>query len=1209
MQSARMILCLGPHRTGTSAVTAALAALGAVTGIAEVYANEENAKGFFEHADLIALNERILAALGGAWDSAGFQGGPAIAAAGRALDPLRAEALGFLRRTFRPGQTALLKDPRLCVLLDFWLPVIAEAGFSRIDMVHVLRDPLAAALSQQRRTRRRPEYYDFGVELPEGAALWLSCMGQMWDGFDRGRHLVVSFDALLDQPAATLQRLAGFAGLPSDPGRIAAFSTGFLDPAMKGAIPGPSDRAAVEQALPQALAVFAALLPLSVAGELSRSDVAGVVDLARAAGSGIDRIQSAALARLSASRRALGQSLGQAREERDAARRAEAEVRAEVVRIEAALGGQLKTEAAAHAAQAAEWQAALEDLSAQREALTATVTRIEAALGGQLKAEAAAHAAQVLELETRIEETEARASRVAAALQAELDHARAAEREAAARIEALLRSRSWRLAAPLRAAGRLARFAQARVGAGWVRFNHLARRAYLAVSARAPRTAERLRRLLWPFLGAANCAILGTRQAPAPRTKFIPKPGQDIYQFDYQAPMPSEPFRPLVSVIVPNYNHAPYLRQRLDSIYGQSWPHFEVILMDDCSTDESRDILRDYASRHADRTRLILNDANSGSAFRQWEKGLGAARGDLVWIAESDDWCSPNFLETLVPFFANAAVQLAYAPSVFMNEAGTEQVWSMAEYLSDLGPERWASAFVCPAPRIVREVFAERNIIPNVSSALMRRIDRPEALEADVWRGMRTCGDWVFYLNLIRGGLLAYSPDAQNFYRMHGANTSVMSHTKDSYFIEHETVARCVQRHYSVDPAVFARQRQALIRHWTRMRSSFVRAEFDACYSLPRILAEAKLRKPRLMMAGYAFCSGGGETFPITLANLMKTAGYDVTYLNCRQEPDIPGIRGLLARDIPVVTNFEDLNGILRDFEIEVIHSHHAWTDNTILDLLAEDSPVKTVITLHGMYESLPDAQLRQTLPRLDRRTGAMVYVAEKNISAWSRVGMAVPPQMTQIDNALTEGPVTPVERSALGIGPGAFVLVVVSRAIAPKGWQEAIEAVTLARQSLERDLHLVLVGDGPEYERLRGKVPPFVHLEGFRSNTRDYFAMADAGLLPTRFSGESFPLVIIDCLLSGRPIIATDIGEIRRMLTSDKGPAGELFALEEGRIPIHKLADIITRLAGDPVALERLKDEVQGAAMRFDPTLMRDRYDRVYQGVAGRQAAKQAAE
>ena len=45
---------------------------------------------------------------------------------------------------------------------------------------------------------------------------------------------------------------------------------------------------------------------------------------------------------------------------------------------------------------------------------------------------------------------------------------------------------------------------------------------------------------------------------------------------------------PLVSVIVPNYNHAPYLRQRLDSIFNQTFQDFEVIILDDCSTDNCK---------------------------------------------------------------------------------------------------------------------------------------------------------------------------------------------------------------------------------------------------------------------------------------------------------------------------------------------------------------------------------------------------------------------------------------------------------------------------------------------------------------------------------------------------------------------------------------------------------------------------------------------
>ena len=53
---------------------------------------------------------------------------------------------------------------------------------------------------------------------------------------------------------------------------------------------------------------------------------------------------------------------------------------------------------------------------------------------------------------------------------------------------------------------------------------------------------------------------------------------------------------PLVSVIVPNYNHAPYLRQRLDSIFNQTFHDFEVIILDDCSTDNSIEIIEEYMS-------------------------------------------------------------------------------------------------------------------------------------------------------------------------------------------------------------------------------------------------------------------------------------------------------------------------------------------------------------------------------------------------------------------------------------------------------------------------------------------------------------------------------------------------------------------------------------------------------------------------------------
>ncbi len=1215
----RMILCLGANRTGTSAVTAAIAALGADLGFSAVYANDENQKGFFEHPELNALNERILMALGGAWDSASFIGREALMSDPKNLNMLRSDALAFLDTSFATSGLAVLKDPRMCLLLDFWIPLIKEAGFAQIDCVHVLRDPLQAALSQRQRVLRRPEYYEMGRTLQEGAALWLSYMAQMWDRFEDAGHMVLSYDMLVDHPETAITVLADGLKLVPDAGKRSEFITNFMDTSLRHSRGEETDRASIMQALPQVFEVYALLAPLCQKPGLRQDDIAPIRALAKDARPLMDHLQSAAAARISNAKRLTSAELSRIKDRLQEAEKTVALTRAHLDEqrrtYEEDRAGLAKASKAASLAFDAE-------LAARESAFEAELTAKELAYKAELSAQDAAFRedrARVVREYAALQDNTVQAFE--ARLEAQKEHdrliferdlqaVRTAEAQAVANLAALKASRSWKITAPLRLAGQQARKSLQKTSALWIRFNHQAKRSYRAIDKRSPWLANVLRRMIVPAIRMGNRVILRSDYVPTPtplHSGFVE--GQTQFQFDFQRPQALQNYRPLVSVLVPNYNHAPFLRQRLDSIYAQTWTQFEVILMDDCSTDDSRAILQEYADRYPDRTRLLLNDKNSGGAFKQWEKGLRAARGELIWVAESDDWCSANLLETLVPFFANQAVQLAFVPSHFMNAAGSEQVWSMGEYLSGVGPDRWGQPFVVPAPQIVREAFAEKNIIPNASSAVFRLHDRLEVMENSIWREMRTCGDWVFYLNQIRGGLLAYSPLAQNYYRQHAANTSVTSFSKDSYYAEHEIVAKTIQRHYSVDPSVFQRQQQDLILHWTRNRAQFDRAAFDACYSIARIMDEASQRKPKLLMAGYAFCSGGGETFPITLANEMKTAGYDITFLNCMQEDELPGIRNLLARDIPVVSNFEDLNGIVRAFDIDVVHSHHAWVDNTILDILPENSPVKTVISLHGMYETMQDEQLKRTLPRLVKRTSALVYTAEKNLTALVSRGMVRADQLPRIDNALAIGPVTPIDRARLAISHDAFVLAMVARAIPTKGWEEAIEATRLAREKSGADIHLVIVGDGPEYDRMKGSVPDFIHLEGFQTNIRGYFAMADVGLLPSRFKGESFPLVLIDCLHAGKAVIASDVGEIPYMLSTSTGVAGAIFGLKDWQIPIEDLALQISDLARNPRLLAEMNARVPEAARRFDPTVMRDKYDAVYQSVAAPDEAQQAAE
>ena len=123
---------------------------------------------------------------------------------------------------------------------------------------------------------------------------------------------------------------------------------------------------------------------------------------------------------------------------------------------------------------------------------------------------------------------------------------------------------------------------------------------------------------------------------------------------------------PKVSVIVPNYNHAPYLQQRLDSIVNQTFRDFEVIVLDDASTDNSREVIETYAGDPS--FRFLFNETRKGSAFKQWQKGLERARGEYIWFAESDDCASPHFLGKLLPILENdKSLGLVYCQSYLVD--------------------------------------------------------------------------------------------------------------------------------------------------------------------------------------------------------------------------------------------------------------------------------------------------------------------------------------------------------------------------------------------------------------------------------------------------------------------------------------------------------------------------------------------------------------
>ena len=129
---------------------------------------------------------------------------------------------------------------------------------------------------------------------------------------------------------------------------------------------------------------------------------------------------------------------------------------------------------------------------------------------------------------------------------------------------------------------------------------------------------------------------------------------------------------PLVSVIIPNYNHARYLDERIQSVLNQTYQNFEVIILDDKSKDNSVEVINKYRDNpHV--SHVIINEENSGSTFKQWHKGFELAKGELIWIAESDDKCKKEFLETLLRFFEQEPqCVLAYTRSILFRDSDGE---------------------------------------------------------------------------------------------------------------------------------------------------------------------------------------------------------------------------------------------------------------------------------------------------------------------------------------------------------------------------------------------------------------------------------------------------------------------------------------------------------------------------------------------------------
>ena len=252
-----------------------------------------------------------------------------------------------------------------------------------------------------------------------------------------------------------------------------------------------------------------------------------------------------------------------------------------------------------------------------------------------------------------------------------------------------------------------------------------------------------------------------------------------------------------VSVIVPNYNHQAFLEKRIASILEQSYQDFELILLDDCSSDNSTEILSKYAN-HPKVTQLEVNASNSGSTFLQWQKGVNYAQGEYIWLAESDDFADPTFLANLVESLAlNPKAIMAYSQS-YEVDVQDNIIGSYYRHTEDLDANLWADNFCYAGDEFVLRFLSQRNCIPNVSAILFRR-EAFSLLDENVC-SCRYLGDWLFYIKLLKAKDIAFVAQPLNYFRTH-INTTRSGKSIDDWRITKNEFAKvylAVYQHFAL---------------------------------------------------------------------------------------------------------------------------------------------------------------------------------------------------------------------------------------------------------------------------------------------------------------------------------------------------------------------------------------------------------------------------
>jgi glycosyltransferase involved in cell wall biosynthesis len=615
--------------------------------------------------------------------------------------------------------------------------------------------------------------------------------------------------------------------------------------------------------------------------------------------------------------------------------------------------------------------------------------------------------------------------------------------------------------------------------------------------------------------------------------------------------------RPLVSVIIPCYNYGHYVEEAIDSVLQQTFQNFEIIVVNDGSTDPVTIEVLKHLKKPKTR---VIHQANKGLPEARNE-GIRHAEGKYICCLDADDTLEPTYLEKAVALLeANPGIAFAYSwVRLFGDE---EKIWYTEPY--DL------------------EKLLRYN---HISVASVFRYDAWKQVGGYCSEMRQGYEDWEFWIRLgshgFRGQLI---PEALFNHRRHGRT---MTHEAQ-------------ERHQKL-VADIARRNQALFANPSLVKN-IQRTYFDSRVNHPFL----NLNDPKDFRQGDARPSllilvpwlqiGGAETVLYQVMSGLQQLFRFYLFTTLPDKNEWHDRFYQLTKNIYHLPNFlpeyawEDfLVNFIHTRDIQQVLISHSEFGYSILPKLKESFPnVRTVDLLHNDSDLGFFRHSVQYDSYLDLHIVVNELIKQK-LHAMGKVDLA---KVYTIYNAIDEEKVfnpalyQPEKvRERWQLPPGKKVVTYIGRLSREK---QPDHFLRLASKLKHRsDLFFLLVGDGP----LRDIVEAEIKQLGLQEHLR-WYKMVSPEQIPEILAGtdlmvltsevEGFPMVVLEALAMGVPVISYDVGDVRSVVQS--GVNGFIIPPQQHELLVQKVSEVLS----DESMLEGLRKRARVVLIERGFTLER---------------------